>query len=80
MAVEGWLFKASPAELAGGVGVISKEVFAREVYSYWAPLDQRFLEINTKIAHQYGFAMLNGEVSSTGVVFKQLAQGEAFAR
>lgn len=120
LAVEGWLFKASPDELAGGVGVISTEVFAREVYSYWAPLDQRFLEINTKIAHKYGFAMLgmawtryffaylipgdpsligltpsqiiaranqaavlamlNGESSSTGAVFKQLAQGEGFAR
>jgi hypothetical protein len=118
LAVEGWLYKASPSEIASGVN--STEIFAREVYLYWAPLDQRFLEINTKIAHQYGFAMLgmawtryyfayltpgdpslvgltssqlitrandvaglamlNGQVSSTGVVFKQLAQGEGLAK
>jgi hypothetical protein len=74
LAVEGWLYKASPRELAGGVGAISTGVFAREVYSYWAPLDQRFLEINTKIAHKYGFAMLG--MAWTRYYFSYLTLGD----
>jgi hypothetical protein len=53
LTVEGWAYKASKDDLAGGV--VNAAIFAREVYEFWTPLDQRFLEINMKIAHHYGF-------------------------
>jgi len=118
LTVEGWPYKAKASELAGGMA--SSEVFARGVYGFWAPLDQRFLEINAKIAHHYGFAasgpawsryffayldhgdtslsgraaldvigeanraaglaMLDGKVTSTGRVFKDLGEGKGLPR
>jgi hypothetical protein len=45
---EAWLYKAAPRELRGNPTASS--VFARDVYSFWAPLDARFLEI----LHRFG--------------------------
>jgi hypothetical protein len=40
---EAWLYKAAPRELRSNPTAAS--VFARDVYSFWAPLDARFLEL-----------------------------------
>ena len=45
---EAWLYKASPRELKANPTAVS--VFARDVYSFWAPLDSRFLEMLAKMA------------------------------
>lgn len=41
---EAWLYKASRSELSTGPAMY-EEIFARDAYSFWSPLDQRFLEI-----------------------------------
>lgn len=46
---EAWLYKAGTAELAKGF--TAEEVFGRDVYSFWEPLDRRFLEVMVKFAH-----------------------------
>jgi hypothetical protein len=40
---EAWLYKAAPREL--GANPTAASIFARDVYSFWAPLDTRFLEL-----------------------------------
>ncbi len=40
---EAWLYKALDSELGGGVAT-SSQLYARDVFSFWAPLDQRFIE------------------------------------
>jgi hypothetical protein len=40
---EAWLYKAAPGELRDNPG--APGVFARDLYSFWAPLDSRFLEL-----------------------------------
>ena len=39
---EAWLYKASVKELQGGIGY--QEVYGRDAYSFWQPLDVRFLQ------------------------------------
>ncbi len=39
---EAWLYKASRSELRWGAA--SGPIFARDVFSFWAPLDQKFIE------------------------------------
>ncbi len=46
---ECWLYKASVSELSGGIANVS--VFARDLYSFWQPLDIQFLEILYKLAN-----------------------------
>jgi hypothetical protein len=48
---ETWLYKASPKELNSNPTAAS--VFARDVYSFWAPLDSRFLELLAKMARTH---------------------------
>ena len=38
---EAWLYKASPEEVAAGMAY--QDVFGRDLYSFWQPLDSRFL-------------------------------------
>jgi hypothetical protein len=45
---EAWLYKASP-ELNGGYGNFS-EIYDRDVYSFWEPLDARFITDILKLA------------------------------
>ncbi|NIS78672.1 MAG: hypothetical protein GTO14_00215 [Anaerolineales bacterium] len=45
---EAWLYKASPREVMQRKAY--QEVFARDVYSFWGPLDVRFIEAVMKIA------------------------------
>jgi hypothetical protein len=40
---EAWLYKAAGSELSSGPAA-HEEIFARDAYSFWIPLDQRFLE------------------------------------
>jgi hypothetical protein len=48
---ESWLYKASPAE----VGKPYQEIFPRDVFSFWEPLDIRFIEAMAGLAHYQGF-------------------------
>lgn len=50
-AQEAWLYKWRAGERVGVAA--SSEVFGRDAYAFWAPLDQRFLEVFIKLAH-YG--------------------------
>jgi hypothetical protein len=49
---EAWLYKAAPRELRGNPAASS--VFARDVYSFWAPLDGRFLEVLHRLGATQG--------------------------
>jgi hypothetical protein len=40
---EAWLYKAAPRELRGNPSAAS--IFARDVYSFWGPLDIDFLKL-----------------------------------
>ncbi len=48
---EAWLYKASPAEVGGPY----QELFGRDVYSFWSPLDIRFIEAVIGLAHYQHF-------------------------
>jgi hypothetical protein len=48
---ESWLYKASPVE----VGKPYQEIFPRDVFSFWEPLDTRFIEAMAGLAHYQGF-------------------------
>lgn len=47
---ESWLYKASEQEVKQG-GAIVLKAFTRDTFSFWQPLDQKFLEILVKLAH-----------------------------
>lgn len=51
---QAWLYKATADEL-GSVGVISPEVLSRDVFSYWQPLDTKFLELFDQVARAKQF-------------------------
>jgi hypothetical protein len=48
---ESWLYKASPPEVAKPY----QEIFPRDVFSFWEPLDIRFIEAMAGLAHYQGF-------------------------
>jgi hypothetical protein len=48
---ESWLYKASPSD----VGKPYQEIFPRDVFSFWEPLDIRFIEAIAGLAHYEGF-------------------------
>jgi len=47
---EAWLYKVRDEEL-GTATASSAQLFARDVFSFWAPLDERFVETVVKLAH-----------------------------
>jgi len=47
---EAWLYKVRDKEL-GTATATSAQLFARDVFSFWAPLDERFVETVAKLAH-----------------------------
>lgn len=53
-ASESWLYKASLAELGRGVAS-TPGLFARDVFSFWQPLDARFIRLMTQISRAYSF-------------------------
>ena len=54
---ECWLYKAGPGE---GQGIAANEsVFQRDLWSFWAPLDQRFLDLVDRFARQEGVVFVS---------------------
>ncbi len=47
---EAWLYKTSANEPPTSIAANS-EIFRRDAYSFWAPLDQKFLSIIAQLAH-----------------------------
>jgi hypothetical protein len=47
---EAWLYKVRDREL-GTATATSADLFARDVFSFWAPLDERFVEAIVKLSH-----------------------------
>jgi hypothetical protein len=50
---ECWLWKASPDELGNGLGN-TDEIMDRDVYSFWEPLDARYIQDIMKLAYVSG--------------------------
>lgn len=46
---ESWLYKWQSNESAGIA--VSKDIYSRDAYSFWSPLDQKFVEALVKLAH-----------------------------
>lgn len=46
---EAWLYKVSGRDFSGDLG--AQDIYSRDVYSFWEPLDQQFLEIIYKVAN-----------------------------
>jgi hypothetical protein len=57
--MEAWLQKESDAELGTLNPAFDTTVYARDAFSFWAPLDARFLEVMVKLAHVAGADMLS---------------------
>ena len=53
---EAWLYKVGAAELGRESW---SEAFRRDVFSFWAPLDQKFLEVVVKLAQAQGIEFLS---------------------
>jgi len=49
---ETWLYKAAEREFAG-LQAVQPQIFARDVFDFWIPLDQRFLELMVKFSHHF---------------------------
>ncbi len=84
---EAWTYKVYESEL-GDLGNIATQakVFGRDVYSFWEPLDSRFLETLVKLASykgyefispfwsKYFFAYLDYEAVPKSLAYRQLSQ------
>lgn len=57
--MEAWLQKETDAELGGLNPAFDTTIYARDSYSFWAPLDTRFLEVMVKLAHVAEVDMLS---------------------
>ncbi|MEW6335986.1 MAG: hypothetical protein ACOY3Y_00720 [Acidobacteriota bacterium] len=57
--MEAWLQKETDAELATLNPAFDTTIYARDSYSFWAPLDTRFLEVMVKLAHVAEVDMLS---------------------
>jgi hypothetical protein len=57
---EAWTYKAYDSEL-GELGNVATQadIFARDVYSFWQPLDSKFLEILVKLANYEGYEFIS---------------------
>ena len=53
---EAWLFKIKETELGS---VTETSVFARDAFSFWEPLDQKFLEVITNLAYAKKFEFVS---------------------
>ncbi|NOZ79773.1 MAG: hypothetical protein GXP48_11460 [Acidobacteria bacterium] len=51
---EAWLYKASAAEVSAGMD--AEQVYGRDVYAFWSPLDQLFLRLLARLARLEGYA------------------------
>jgi hypothetical protein len=84
---EAWTYKVHDSELADLGNVATQaDIFGRDVYSFWEPLDSKFLEILVKLASnngyefispfwsKYFFGYLDYETVPNNLTYKQLAQ------
>ncbi|MDH4196655.1 MAG: hypothetical protein OEW05_04540 [Candidatus Aminicenantes bacterium] len=55
---ESWLYKAGPGELQGNIAAWDK-IFARDVFDFWEPLDERFIAALTRICRAHDAAYCN---------------------
>jgi len=46
---EAWLYKAGSVDLTKGFSAV--DIFGRDAFSFWEPLDQKFLEVMVRFAH-----------------------------
>jgi hypothetical protein len=53
---EGWLYKAAAAEIGGNP--IDPDQLARDVWSFWEPLDELFLDAMARTAHHEGYELI----------------------
>jgi hypothetical protein len=53
---EAWLFKAQARELGGDP--TDARMFARDVYSFWEPLDAQYMRVLAKMAYAKGFELV----------------------
>ena len=53
-----WLYKAIGNDVLGGVAT-TPNIFGRDAFSFWAPLDQKFLEVMTKFAQSKGIEYIS---------------------
>ena len=51
---EAWLYKVSSAELVSR-SIGANDIFGRDVYNFWEPLDRQMLEVLYTVAHFKGF-------------------------
>lgn len=57
---ETWLYKATPDELARPLGDVSLgEYYARDPYSFWQPLDIRFIQSVVDLGRAYDFDFIS---------------------
>jgi hypothetical protein len=84
---EAWTYKVYDSEL-GDLGNIATQadIFGRDVYSFWEPLDSKFLKILTELANikgyefispfwsKYFFGYLDYETVPKNLTYRQLAQ------
>jgi len=49
---ESWLYKATPEEVRGGIEFA--DVYARDAYSFWQPLDARFVDLIAGLSRAWG--------------------------
>jgi hypothetical protein len=54
---EAWLYKTSVEELQGGIAF--QEVFGRDAYSFWQPLDALFMETAVELARASGIQVVS---------------------
>ncbi len=54
---EAWLYKVSAQELQSGVGF--QELFGRDVYSFWSPLDMEFMQVVDSMARSAGITYVS---------------------
>jgi hypothetical protein len=47
---ETWFYKAAEKEFAG-LEAVQPQIFARDVFDFWAPLDQKFIGVLFKLSH-----------------------------
>jgi hypothetical protein len=52
---ESWLYKASLSEVASGLGAY--EIFGRDTYSFWEPLDAQYMDLMFKLTHHKDFEL-----------------------
>jgi hypothetical protein len=69
---ETWLFKATPQEIDQRIDY--QDVYARDVYSFWQPLDIRFVEAIMGLAHDQQFEYVS--FFWAGLFFSYLDHGQ----